>query len=273
MLKRLIGTAFAGFFVFGVAQAQTSALDFSEYLQPSKDDSQAVFESDTVDMDEEELAQELLRAVQEIRKNTIADVPISTLKAYISNDGELEYISSNGRYAFQGTLFDVWHFEEINTPEELLRSVNFLFFDNLEVDIEDLNTLSIHSKNPEAAKVVAFVDPDSASSRQLVSLAKNLSDEYTFHFVIFPAFGESSIPAVLRAACAENYEHALNSLEVGALAEEPINKDCRPERLGNTLVAVEMMGIDGVPFIVAPNGRISRGLQDNFGQWLKENKE
>src|SRR5690625_3265550 len=82
MIKRLIGTTFAVFFVFGVAQAQTSALDFSEYLQPSEDDSQAVFESDTVDMDEEELAQELLRAVQEIRKNTIADVPISTLKAY-----------------------------------------------------------------------------------------------------------------------------------------------------------------------------------------------
>src|SRR5690625_916707 len=147
MLKKLIGTTLTGLFIFNAAQAQTGAMDFAEYLQPSGTENQAVFESDSVDMDEDELAQELIKAAQEVRKNTIADVPINILKAYLTSDGELEYISSNGRYALQGTLFDVWHFEEINTPEQLLRSLNYLFFDNLEVDIEELNTLSVYSEN------------------------------------------------------------------------------------------------------------------------------
>ncbi len=50
-----------------------------------------------------------------------------------------------------------------------------------------------------------------------------------------------------------------------------IDSKCDREPVQRAMVTAKLFGIDGVPFLIAPDGRIFKGAPDSLADWL-ENK-
>ena len=49
----------------------------------------------------------------------------------------------------------------------------------------------------------------------------------------------------------------------------PRDSKCDHEPVQRALVTAKLFGIDGVPFLIAPDGRTFKGAPDNLADWLK----
>src|SRR5690606_33031924 len=85
-------------------------------------------------------------ALSEAKKATqienITTIPISSLRA-IESDGQIHYVSENGRYVITGRLIDVLQRKPLDTVSQIEDSVNRLCFGQLRMDIDPLNPVTI----------------------------------------------------------------------------------------------------------------------------------
>src|SRR5260363_42149 len=114
--------------------------------------------------------------------------PVVTLP--VRREGHIALISDNGRFVITGgQLMDIWQGQLLTTLDQIQYAASHLDFKKLGLDIRTLNTLTLGSGDKT---VVAFIDPRSLPSRDLVKTAQPLAKAYTFRFVLVPALGEAS---------------------------------------------------------------------------------
>ena len=213
-------------------------------------------------------AQSSLPLTSDIRE--IVTLPTVTgLKAVVS-EGELVFISDNGRFAIKGTLYDTWHKTRITSLAALKQLSNTLYLDKLGVKLNELEPL-ILADNPvatTASKVVVFVDPRCPHCHKLLQQAKRLSDQFTFQIVALPLLSRSSTDMVRQLGCAQDKQQALKALLSGqyqGLIQQP---DCDTTPMHRALITGNILGIKAVPFLIAPDGRTFQGVPPSLRQWL-----
>lgn len=199
--------------------------------------------------------------------NSVVTIPIKSLKAVEAN-GEIYFMSENGRFVLRGELFDVWHRSNLDTSRQINDAVTRIRFDRMNANIDDYNTLTIGTGDKE---VVAFVDPLCAICHKLMIDSKQLTKEYTFKFVIVPALGAESDQLARRLFCASEGQDTLTSYLNNDLNSLLQNENCDTAQYDSTLMIAHLLDIQGVPFVVAPDGRYSQGRPRNLSDWL-ENK-
>ncbi|MDF5485055.1 thioredoxin fold domain-containing protein, partial [Vibrio parahaemolyticus] len=136
-----------------------------------------------------------------------------------------------------------------------------IHFKSMGMDVDTLNTVSMGRGDKE---VVVFVDPRCAVCHQLMGDAKSLVDDYTFKFIVIPALGAESNRLAKNLYCAKDKTHALNALMNNTLGSLPSKETCDPGQYDQTLLTAHFIGIEGVPFVVAPDGRVSKGRPKNL---------
>nr|AEZ49674.1 hypothetical protein pMR0211_0062 [Providencia stuartii] len=99
--------------------------------------------------------------------------------------------------------------------------------------------------------------------------AKSLVDDYTFKFIVIPALGAESNRLAKNLYCAKDKTHALDALMNNTLGSLPSKETCDPGQYDQTLLTAHFIGIEGVPFVVAPDGRVSKGRPKNLKSWLE----
>lgn len=208
-------------------------------------------------------------AAQNIPIEEIVTVPIRNLKA-VESEGQIVFMSDNGRFVLVGQMIDVWQRQSLDTMSQIKNAVTRLSFDKMGLEIDDLNTITV---GQGSARVVAFVDPMCETCLDLIDQAGTMGEDYSFKFVFVPALGDESVAITKNISCSSDEKGALQSLRNGTAASMPASDDCDGKRFQTTLIAADLMGINGVPFIVAPNGEIVRGMPENLGQWLKEREQ
>ncbi len=134
------------------------------------------------------------------------------------------------------------------------------------LDIESLNMVSLGS-GPK--QVIAFVDQRCQYCHALMSDAKTLANQYTFKFVAIPVLGEESNQLAKAMSCAKNKKQALTALLNNTLDKLPTQAPCPTEKYDRTLLTAQLMNIEGVPYVIAPDGRISYGRPANLKGWLE----
>lgn len=215
------------------------------------------------------IEERMAMAAQNIPIEEIVTVPIRNLKA-VESEGQIVFMSDNGRFVLIGQLIDVWQRKSLDTMSQISDAVTRLSFENMGLNIDDLNTVTV---GQGSAQVVAFVDPLCESCITLIDQAESLGDRYSFKFVFVPALGNQSVQSAKNISCANDKKAALQSVRNGTSASLTGTEDCDGTRFQTTLIAADLMGINGVPFIVAPNGEIGRGMPDNLVEWLKDREQ
>lgn len=198
----------------------------------------------------------------------IVDLPITGLRA-VESDGKLHLISQNGRFVITGHLVDVWNRQSLDSLEQIEALSDRIVFKQMGLDIDTLNSVSVGKGSQE---VVVFVDPQCGPCHELMSEAKQLAesdDRYTFKFVAVPALGDESHALAKTLFCAKDRNQRLTALMAGTLAQLETVADCNVRQYDVTLVTAQMVGVNGVPFVVAPDGRIARGRPTNLVAFLE----
>ena len=225
-----------------------------------------VLASASVAAQEQSLDERMALAAQSIKIDAIATLPIRSLKA-VESEGKIVFMSENGRFALVGQMYDIWQKKPLDTIAQIRDAGSKLSFKGMGLDIDELNTLSMGSGKEQ---VVAFVDPNCPICHTLMKDAKGLTEQYTFKFVVVPALGKDSVAPTKAVACAKDRAEALTAFMGNTIKSLPTQEPCDMKRYSTTLIAADLMGINGVPLVVAPNGDISRGRPSNLSSWLKE---
>jgi|LSQX01.2.fsa_nt_gb thiol:disulfide interchange protein DsbC len=209
----------------------------------------------------------LLDEVRKLKIENLIDIPIQSLKA-VEREGEIHYISNNGRYVLQGRLVDVLQQKPLDTMQQIAFATQKLSIRDLNVDLNTLNTITI---GEGSTSVIAYVDPRCDSCIRLMEDAQVLSDKYTFYFLVVPALGKESDVLARKVMCAVNRETVFDAFIEQKMHHIPTKQPCDFAGYDLTLLLADMTGVNGVPIVVAPNGNIARGRPIKLNAWIQEN--
>jgi thiol:disulfide interchange protein DsbC len=198
----------------------------------------------------------------------IVKLPIKGMQA-VQSDGQILFMSENGRFVITGQIYDIWTKKPLSTLTEMQDAASRIHFKRMGLDVNTLNTVSM-GEGPK--EVVAFIDPRCTICRELMRDAKTLTEDYTFKFIVIPALGDESNRLAKALYCAKNKRNALNALMNNTLHTLPTKAPCDSTQYDQTLLTAYLLGIEGVPVVIAPDGRVSHGRPKYLKSWLESSK-
>lgn len=220
---------------------------------------------------------EAAKTVQDIKSNinedTVYTLPLGGLKA-LEMDGQMHFISDTGRFVIKGQIYDLLsqkYLDRFSEVKEVSQRINFAKLPGANLNL--MTTISQFNKEQDQGKkeVFVFVDPECQSCQTFINQTEKINDHYRFTFIPIPALGDRSNILTKRLACAADPKEAYESLKKGTVANLKITEPCSTAKNDTTLLVAHMLRIDGVPFVIAPNGEIARGAVQNLKQWLEWN--
>ena len=193
----------------------------------------------------------------------IVTIPADQVRVVKPSGGApLVFIIGNGRFAFTGPLIDVWEKKKLTTLEEIEAAVNRVDLQKLGFQAEKLNLIRVG----EGQKVITvFLDPLCGWCHRLlreIQEDKAFLKEYRLDLIVAAVLGEQSRKLARLIACADaTDQQKYEALLAGARTIETLKQksDCKGEALARTELTLGAMGITASPFVIAPDGRISRG--------------
>ena len=192
-------------------------------------------------------------------------LPVGGLQAVETNDGQLLFISDTGRYVVRGKAYDLWHGVALTSLAQAEELAGRIDLSHLKLDVADLGALDFGT-GPD---VVAFVDPQCPHCAAFFKDLASLTDRYRFRLIPLP-IAEDSQSEVLALHClaATDRAAALAALLEHRTTVPAATGTCGQQTAQRTLIAAQMFGVRGTPFVIAPDGRIHQGRPDDLAGWL-----
>lgn len=210
---------------------------------------------------------ELIEAAQSISIEGVVEIPVQSIKA-VESEGQIRYLSQNGRFAFEGQLIDVMQRKPLDTLDQIHDAVTRLDIASLGIDLEALNSVSFGQGDE---RVTAFIDPNCPPCLEVIKQAQSLQNDYRFTFIVVPASGsESSNQLSKKVHCALNKDDVIPALLSKKMSRLKTRSDCNPSVYDMTLLFTDMAGVNGVPFLISPTGYILRGQPIDMKTWLAD---
>lgn len=194
----------------------------------------------------------------------IIPLPLDGMSA-IDNAGQVMYASSNGRFVFIGQLYDLWKGTSLDTMEEIEQATSRIYLEGLRLHPQDLTSTSIGSGPTD---ITFFTDPLCEHCHALAHEAKAYGDDYTFHLVVVPALGDKSHELAQHLYCAKDPTKGAEALLNGTIDLLISRNGCDMSGYEKRLLAAEILGVDGVPFLIHADGRVNRGRPQHLETWL-----
>ncbi len=249
MIKRNVKTV-AG---LGVTLAMTFAMTFAMSLG---------FSVSAVADENQELAnvtKVLNSLMPNAKPDSIADSVMPGMYEAIFGP-QVIYISRNGRYIFEGDLYDLS--TRTNLTEGKRRGGRAKVVNSL-----DANAMIIFSPKKVKYTVTAFTDIDCGYCRKMHKRMAEYNElGIEFRYLAYPRSGVGS-PSYLKALsvwCAKNPQEAMGFAKGGAkLAQikelvQVEGKDCKGTILSH-MAAAKQVGVTGTPSLVFDNGQVAPG--------------
>jgi thiol:disulfide interchange protein DsbC len=195
----------------------------------------------------------------------LARLPAHGLQAVETADGQLLYLSDNGRYLIRGRAYDLWHGAELTALAQAEDLAGRIDLQRLKLDPADLGALATGT----GAEVLAFVDPQCPHCAALLAELPSLTDRYRFRLIPLP-IGTDSQAAVLALHClaATDPAAALEALRAPTDPPPAAPGGCGQATAQRALVVAQLLGVRGTPFLIAPDGRLRQGRPADLAGWL-----
>ena len=220
---------------------------------------------------QEEQTREALAKVSPIERIVAIDADV--IRAIKSKDGKIMYLVDNGRFAFIGKMVDVWNRKELSTIEDIADAVSHIDLKRVGFKLDQVNHISVGSG---AKQVVAFVDPQCGWCHKLVGELNANPDyykNYTWNFVILQVLGDRSVQLSKKLHCAKttDQDEKFKAFQGGFRAIEALEQqsDCDMTNFESTLTIARALGVQGVPMVIAPDGRFERGKPRDLKAFLE----
>lgn len=203
--------------------------------------------------------------------HAMTEMPVQGLVA-VKSDGEMFFISQNGRYVFQGRAHDLWYDMPLDSMDSVDTSATTLRLARMGLDTRHLNSIVVGDPDADLEAVhTVFIDPFDDHSLAYAAAVHALPAG-TFGavaFVVVPAFGGASQDAAEHFACrtdAVTHAQALDALLEGVLMSLPrLDADeCDWTPYRSALLLAEQLRVDGVPFTATADGDVLRGIPDDL---------
>jgi len=176
------------------------------------------------------------------------------------HDDKLMIMSANGRFLVQGgTIFDMWNkgvaITSIQQGKDLAQRVNI---NSMNLDLDELFSFKFGSKGKD--RIVVFVDPVTEQSRKMLEEVASVKS-YAVTVVVAPLINKKSLKLAQRLACLRDKDKqaAREALVSGNFAFLPKKHTCGVSQMQKTLITTQMLGVTGLPFVIAPDGRTFMG--------------
>ncbi len=189
----------------------------------------------------------------------------------IVQSGNKTYLlSTNARFLIRGQIYDLWNSTFINTVEDARKFSDRIQISKLKLD---LSTLSSFVSGSGKQEVIAFIDPNCPYCHKLLEQIEKLGKDYRFRLVLIPMLGERSGHAIKRLMCGidgKNRDKKAVAYLLSGKYDELPDKECNMEPLVGSMFVAKLLGIQGVPFMISPDGRVLRGYTEDLKQWLQQ---
>ncbi|CAD6875392.1 DsbC family protein [Methylomonas fluvii] len=216
---------------------------------------------------------EIAAGLLSIKIDGMQDLPITGLKM-VKTGEQTVFISSNGRFALTGgKLMDIWTQQEIKDLPDIDKIANRIDLSRMKLNVDDLGPVAIgHGKT----SVLVFIDPLCPYCGKVMKDLQALQDQYTFKLVMVPILGPESQNIVVQLTCQlgssdtklkDSVRDRLLKQDYAGLPTEPPSP-CNKEPLQKSVVTAKLFGLQGVPFLIAPDGRTHSGAPDVLADWL-----
>jgi thiol:disulfide interchange protein DsbC len=198
--------------------------------------------------------------------DAVKRLPVTGLMI-VEADGQVYLSSENGRIVVaNGRVYDMWNGLEIKEGKDVDKFANKIDLVKMGLNISDLAPLEVGAGKKT---VVMFIDPSCPHCHRMMAQAAKLTNEYRFQFVLLPILGTESIEKSKKAICMADKQAAVKALIDNTLAKAPSpDVGCNLLPLQKALLTARIMGVDSVPFIVAPDGTMQRGAPKDLSNWL-----
>jgi len=189
------------------------------------------------------------------------------------HDDKLMIMSANGRFLVQGgTIFDMWNkgtpITSIQQGKDLAQRVNI---NAMNIDLDELFSFKFgnQSKGKED-RIVVFVDPSTENSKKMLDQVNRVKS-FPVTVVVAPLIQKDSMKLAQRLACLRdtNKEAAKEALLTGNFAFLPKKHTCGVSQMQKTLITTQMLGVTGLPFVIAPDGRTFKGRPSNLEKFAR----
>ena len=211
----------------------------------------------------------------------IVELDADKVRVIQGKDGNLLYLIGNGRYAMTGTLIDVWEKKRLLTLKDIVASKTRMNLQTLGLNVKELNTLTVGSGKETAT---LFVDPRCGWCHKMLEEltvgadlsaqgkdGNSLLAQYTFDIVVAGIMGDASKKLASRINCASvSDREKLDALvKVPASIESLKQTDkCDNKPVQLTALNLQLLGVRGVPVVIAPDWRYQRGKPNNLADFL-----
>ncbi|MEA1052567.1 hypothetical protein U5801_22560 [Lamprobacter modestohalophilus] len=184
-------------------------------------------------------------------------------------EGQSVYLAGGGRYAFTGPAWDLWHGVELQDVAQASALAGRLDRDRLPLDAVDLGALPLNTDVLAEDSLWVFVDPLYPAGLELLATLQEAA--VPTQVVVLPVGGPESLDAARRLRCAASSEDALTALISREIATLPAPaNDCDTQPLVRALITARLLGVEQVPLLIAPDGRLHQGVPENLAAWLGE---
>ncbi len=195
----------------------------------------------------------------------LARLPTQGLQAVETTDGQLLYVSDNGRYLIRGSAYDLWHGAELTSLAQAEDLGGRIDLARLTLDPADLGTLDTGT----GPAVLVFVDPHCPHCADLLAALPSFTDRYRFRLIPLP-IAAASQAAVLALHCLGSTDPAAALKALSEQTDPPPGAavGCGQGTAQRALVTAQLLGVRGTPFLIAPDGRLHQGRPADLADWL-----
>lgn len=194
------------------------------------------------------------------------------IRAIQGNDGTLLYLIDNGRFAFVGSMVDVWNRKKLTSVDEIQDAISHIDLKRMGFQIEKTNHITVGTGGK---RVTVFVDTRCGWCHRLM---KEIQDnpsylkDYTWDFVLVKVLGDESGILAEKLACAKttNQLEKFKALVGGRKAIENLEQveKCDRTSVKNTELQRQALGINSVPLVITPDKRFARGKPSDLRGFL-----
>lgn len=194
------------------------------------------------------------------------------IRAIQSKDGTLLYLIDNGRFAFVGSMVDVWNRKKLTSIDEISDAINHIDLKRMGFQIEKTNHITVGTGGK---RVTVFVDPQCTWCHRLM---KEIQDnpsylkDYSWDFVVVKVLGDRSGLLAEKLACAKttNQKEKFDALVAGPKAVDALEQveKCDRTKVKNTELQRQALNIMSVPLVITPDNRFVRGKPSDLRGFL-----
>lgn len=201
--------------------------------------------------------------------DAMKQLPVDGFHA-VESKGRFMLVSTNGHYVILSPkILDMWNQVEVSSVADIKAS-DRIPLSRMGLSADKLGGIILGDK-AAAKRTTVFLDPASPESRKVLPAVRELASRDRVDVVFFPA-AETRTDTTRALVC--DPTAARRYIEHGELPPPRSASDkCANEAMQRAQVTLRLLGIEVLPFTVAPNGATIPGTPNDYVALVDRNRE